>query len=386
MALTSFILPSGYGLLVAWRPDTGAAVATSAVRPVAFADESEYRTLATGKRARVARRRAVAPEVVQEAVIRTLREWEGDGAEVRAVLVARGQGRHYQWEELTPALVEPFDGLPGQLQGDRLLLSSDAFGAEVYEDTNLLAPLSFTEAAEDAEGGWFYFSDGVTAEPVWGTDADGNPTATLSADAGETVALFADRVLPAPGLRVNFALNVGTIPAKGDATVRLTVTALTCAEYGYDEYGPPGTGYGAQAAAEAEEVFTEGDEGEPEALSYTIPAGTYAGRVALEIATDAGAGQAQAVTFSLPGLYTRALTGAPVQKTQWGVKVMDAGGERKLYTYGPASQAVATFTTAGGVEVEVINLTAPTGIVAAVTPPDTEAGEILTRLTLNTDD
>lgn len=316
----NWVLRGGYRLLVVWRPDTGASFATGVVRPVAFAHERERRTVSTGARQTVGVTRSVAPELAGWAEVETLRAWEAAGVEVRAVLVALGRGKHYQWEEAVPVDLDPFDGLFGSLTGDRLHLFSAAYDARVFDSPSLLAPLSFAE-----DGDWTFDADGATVEETWGTD-EGDAEATLGAAADETVALYADRVIPAPGLGLHFAARFTTVPAfAGAVAVEMFAQPLSFAEVG-DPYGTPN-----DFDEVAEPVIAAGVVG----VSLTLPAGAYAVRVGVRlIAGD----DPLAVSFAAPALLTREPAGAPVgTSAQFGLVVVETAGARYLIVSDPSS-------------------------------------------------
>lgn len=328
-SLTNWYFRTGYGGLVVWREDDGQSLYTSMARPLAFDDAPEYRELADGGEDEVARRRGVAPELVGQYETDLLRAWKAEGARVKAILIHRGQGRHYIWHEPNRVNLAPFDGLPGGLAGDRLRLFTAKYGAAIYESPNLLAPLTFEDG-----GDWTLYESDASGGVTWGADADGNDTATLSADPGETSALYVDVVLPAPGLRLNFAAAISSLPDLANAAVRLRIVALTYAEHA-DGGGP--VAYGAEAAT----ATTEGMlEDEAEGVVYTLPAGTYAVRVAVEIEADAGAGAAQDVVLKLPALLTRALSGRRAARQQYGLTFVDNGdGTLTLHVSSPSALA-----------------------------------------------
>lgn len=373
--LTNYVLRGGYRSATFWRTDTGASLSTSMVRHVAFADEPVLRELATGQEDEVARRRSIVPEIPSEDVCRTLRAWKAAGAQIRGLFVARGQGRHYQWEEPSRIILGPFDSLPGSFTGDRLRLSTARYAAAVYEDTSLLAPRLFGTG-----GNWLLYKSnpGGTGSVTWGTDADGNVTATLSAPAGETVALYVDRVLPVPGLVVSFALWLGAIGIADALTAKLRASALT-----YAESLTP-VAYNGQASSTVEELLIEADGNAAESMAYTIPAGAYAVRFAVELAAVEAV---RTLTFKLPVLLTRGVGGEVVSSLAWGIKVFELGASRFLTTYGPSTQATTTYTTPGGVGVQIVTVTGPSGLVVSTAEPNVLASPpgITGSTVLNTD-
>lgn len=295
-----------------------------------------------------------APEVFDGAALAWLEAMQGEA--VRALVVARGMGRHVRWREDVPVLLDRTGGAAGTLAGARLLLETRLFGADVSEYPDLLAPGVFedggawTAESAGAGSGWAVATDPLTGLPGVAYD--------LHADAGTTATIHAQAVLPAVGAlgpsipgepgRLPLAFvcrlsGVADVLATG-ATVRLTLTALSYA----DRAATQASVLSAATTPEARSVepvpFGNGSDPQDEDVRMTYPEGAWVARVALEV-TASGGGASGAVRLAAPSLLTRApngstLTPGGARAGVSGLKMAPDG--TTLYVYDPASVTGST--------------------------------------------
>lgn len=350
MRETDWIYRGGYSALCLYVAEgalAGAAMATDAFRTPGPASLVEREPTGAGTLRDVAGGWRVAVEVFDGAALAWLSAVREAGAEVRALLVARGMGRHLRWDEPVPVLV---DTLHGGLSGGTLLLECRAGDAAVYERPDLLMPATFADGggwtAENAGAGsgWAAADDPLTGLP--------GEAYALHADAGETASLHATATVPAVGAVGNGALalcfvarlgGVGAVLATG-ATIEVTVSALTYANRALSHAAVLSGGKWLERSAEPV-PFADGAE-QDEDVRITYPEGAWAARVAVEVTAAAGAASGP-LTVSSPSLLTRAPDGATLtpgaaRAGVAGVKMAPDG--RTLHVYDPASVTGSTPT------------------------------------------
>lgn len=169
-----------YSWLVLYRTDTQDFIRTRMVRPdsALFFDETERRDLADGSQKPSRIRRGCAPEIMSWPDIDKLRQWQADGATIRALLVNTGKGLHMVWDQSVPVLLDALDA-PKSHQGVRAVLHSDVYAAAIYHDISLMKGATYAD-----QGGGVGVMDMVLPLPgltVYGIDETGYDVVTIKA-------------------------------------------------------------------------------------------------------------------------------------------------------------------------------------------------------------
>lgn len=275
------MIPHGFRVAAIYRPDTGATVqlnhldaegCTFEELPFDGAPADVYGGAYDGGRSR-----RLSLRFLGAAEYETLRQWRLSGVPVRAVVLAsEAGGFNVQWYEST--LIEKVvpTEIGGRSQGRAaydVALYSDHPRAAVYRSQNLLAFLGWADA--NANG----IADGYAA-------TGGTPTFVSGEQriAGSTgvVGFEGEIVLPFSGVALTHAQTFVSLHASaGYHLLALTPYSFAGASLASNEQTVSATGRRSQAA--------------------TLPAGTYAVRVATRAGTLSGAG-----TFAVKDLSLRA--------------------------------------------------------------------------------
>lgn len=329
----------GYQKLLAWIPQTGDSFATEMVADgVLFSESVGRRTVGAGYQEEVTRSHSCSPIIAGDLEAKKVRQWANragpQSARVQAILVPMGRGRFYQFLEEVPAIYDAVDSGFGSIGGDALILHTEKFNANVFQDVDLLTDKPFNGSTAA--------NDGAQWTGLTGTGRTHNFNAStgvweILSDAGASVrsVLLVDKVFPYSSGTVYFQ---GTISAvSGTPTLRqLIVFPLTHAQV----VAP--VAFGSEGGQIGTTTITGVGTFEVE---VSMPSDAYGVRFVFDLQSDANA---STMSCKLPLVTVTSFSTTPpvsADKQVTGLTGADNAGATELTT----DDTIATKTVSGNV-------------------------------------